>query len=95
MLLLRIYTPNKRYKKCGVVLFDIVPEDAVVTDLFLPKENSKRKALMQTVDLLNGRFGKNRLFFAAMGTNSQWNSRRDELSDHNTTEWDHLPIVKA
>ena len=94
-LLSKIFIVNIRYKKCGVVLFDISPESVVSNDLFLPKENPKRKALMKTVDLLNERFGKNSLFFGAMGTKPKWNSRKNELSDHNTIEWDHLPIVKA
>ncbi len=95
MLLQRIFTPRKRYKKCGVLLAGIVPEDAAPTDLFLQKASPKRKALMQTVDALNGRFGKNRLFFAATGVDPTWKPRRDELSSHNTTEWDILPVVKS
>lgn len=95
MLLARIFSPNKRYKKCGIVLFDFSPEDAVSSDLFCQKENPKKRALMQTVDLLNGRLGKNRIFFGAMGVNPEWNSRSNEHSGHNTLDWDHLPIVKA
>ncbi len=93
-ILERIFTPHRRYKKCGIVLIDLVAENEPVSDLFLSKENPKRKALMQTVDMLNGRYGKNRLFFGAMGTSSSWKSRSREHSGHNTTEWNHLPTVK-
>jgi DNA polymerase V len=95
LLLARIFTPTKRYKKCGVLLAGLILEDAAPSDLFAPKTNPKRKALMNTIDTLNGRFGKNRLFFAAAGVNPTWGPRKDELSSHNTTEWDALPVVKS
>ena len=94
-ILERIFAPNRRYKKCGIVLVDLVPEDEPSSDLFLAKENPKRKALMQTVDMLNGRYGKNSVFFGAMGTTAAWESRSNQNSGHNTTEWNHLPIVKS
>ena len=95
MLLARIFTPKKRYKKCGVLLAGLILEDAAPSDLFAPKANPKRKALMHTIDALNGRFGKNRLFFAAAGVDPTWGPRKEGLFSHNTTEWDALPLVKA
>ena len=45
MLLSRIFCQNKRYRKCGIVLFDLSSEDEVAADLFLQKENPKKNDL--------------------------------------------------
>lgn len=92
--LTRLFYKGLRYKKCGIVLLDLIPEDNIVPDLFL-RQNPKRQQLMQTVDDLNARFGKNTLFYGAMGTNPQWKMRCDRRSRHYTTSWEDLAIAKA
>ena len=89
-----IFYEGKRYKKCGVVLTDLIQENQAPTDLFAKKVNPKRKILMQAIDQLNGKFGKNSLFFGASGVDSSWHGKSNQHSGHNTTDWDHLPIVK-
>lgn len=91
----RLYHEKERYKKCGIILLDLQPEKNIVPDLFLGGINPKRKAVMQTVDALNAHFGKNTVFFGAMGTDSQWKARSDRRSEYNTTSWNKLPIVYA
>lgn len=90
----KIYQPE-RYKKCGIILLDLIPEKNVAPDLFQAPLNPKRRALMDTFDAVNGRFGRNALFFAAMGLNAEWKMRSDRKSAYNTTSWEHLPVVKA
>lgn len=90
----QIFRADQRYKKCGIILVDLVSTKNIVPDLFC-KRDPKAKVLMQTVDALNKRFGKNKIFFGAtMGANS-WKMRADFLSPHHTTDWKKLPIVKA
>lgn len=93
--LAHLFRPNQRYKKCGVILIDILPEANVIPDLFLGPIDPKRNKLMQTVDALNTRFGKNKLFYAAMGINPHWKMRSTMRSLRYTTEWEELPVVKA
>ena len=91
-----LFVSDERYKKCGVILLDLIPENLVMPDLFLENCNPKRISLMKTVDALNARFGKNTLFFGAMGSkNPSWKSQSKRLSKFNTTEWSALPVVKA
>jgi len=90
-----LYSPHQKYKKCGVLLLDLIPEKYVQPDLLSPGMSAKRKQLMQTIDALNDRFGKDTLFFAAMGTNPVWKTRSDRRSRHYTTDWEDLPIAKA
>ncbi|MEA4983220.1 MAG: Y-family DNA polymerase [Paludibacter sp.] len=51
-----IYKENIRYKRAGVILMDFVPEDEYQSSLFF-NSNPKHKALMDTMDKLNARFG--------------------------------------
>ncbi|MBA3957991.1 MAG: Y-family DNA polymerase [Parachlamydiaceae bacterium] len=94
-ILSKIFVPDERYKKCGIILLDLIANDLVIPDLFLGGLNPKRTALMQTVDNINARYGKNTVFFCALGTNPQWKMRSDKRSQYSTTDWLALPIVKA
>lgn len=65
-------------------------------NLFLPNYDSERQQrLMQTVDKLNNKFGKDTLFWAASGIKQSWATKRDQVSPRYTTCWSELPIVKA
>jgi DNA polymerase V len=88
-ILAKIFEQGKRYKKCGVVFSQLVQENEEIKDLFSPK-NPKRKLLMETIDELNSRFGKNSLFFGAVGMRKKWK----ELL-HTEMGFDHLPLVKT
>lgn len=94
-ILSKIFVANERYKKCGIILLDLLPENSVTPDLFLEAPDPRRRALMQSVDGLNAHFGKDTIFFGAEGTNPQWKMRSDKRSNYNTTQWEALPIVKA
>lgn len=94
-ILAKIFVAGERYKKCGIILLDLVSEDVVVPDLFLGGFDPKRQTVMHTVDAVNAHFGKNTIFFGAMGTNPSWKMRSDRSSQYTTTEWDSLPIVRA
>ena len=94
-ILSNLFIPTEQYKKCGIVLLDLISEDLVVPDLFLGGVDPKRKAAMKTLDAVNEQFGKKSLFFGAMGTDAKWKTRSDKGSQYNTVEWDALPIVKA
>ncbi len=91
----RLYSESERYKKCGVILLDLIPENAVMSDLFLGAPDPKRRTMIHTVDALNARFGKNTLFYGAMGVNHSWRVRCDRASRHYTTDWADLAIAQA
>lgn len=90
-----IYHSKERYKKCGIILLDLLSQDHVLPDLFLGGIDPKRAAAMQAVDAINGCYGKNTLFFGAMGTDPKWKLRSEYSSIHNSTDWKLLPLVKA
>ncbi|MEI8365356.1 MAG: DUF4113 domain-containing protein [Parachlamydiaceae bacterium] len=63
----QLFDREGKYKKCGVFLLDLIPEDKMIPDLFSGGLNPKRSCVMRTVDSLNQRYGKNTIFFGAMG----------------------------
>lgn len=95
----KLYRKGERYKKCGVILLDLLPEKEIIPDLF-DRLDPKRRRLAETVDALNARLGRNTLFYAAMGVYPkgaapQWKTRSDRRSRRYTTCWEELAIVKA
>ncbi|WP_059060988.1 hypothetical protein [Candidatus Protochlamydia naegleriophila] len=49
----RIYNESERYKKCGVLLLDLIPESTVIPDLFLRSSHPERNAFMKAADAIN------------------------------------------
>jgi DNA polymerase V len=91
----KIFCKGKSYKKCGIILLDLISESNVIPDLFLGGIDPKRKLLMETVDGINAQCGKNTLFYGAMGINPQWKMRSDKRSRFNISNWEDLPLAKA
>jgi len=91
--ILQLFRPGQIYKKCGIVLLDLLPESAVIPDLFLGTPDPKRRKLAETIDAINADRGKNTLFYGAMGVNPPWKPRSEKRTARYTTSWDELPIV--
>ena len=91
-----IYRDGYEYKKAGVIMQGLQPESIMQGNVFLQEYEPERQArLMETIDRLNDRFGKNTVFWAASGINQSWVTKRDNVSPRYTTNWHELPIVKA
>lgn len=89
-LLKKIYRSGYRYHKVSVLLFDLVSENAVQTDLFSLQDYSKSDTLMKLLDKVNNTQGKNTLFFASQGLQRNWQGKSDLRSKRYTTEWNEL-----
>ena len=50
--------------------------------------------MMNTIDVVNRRYHRNKLFLAALGTKKEFNIKRDKLSQNYTTDIDDVIIVK-
>lgn len=53
------FTPGVMYKKAGVVLMQIQPDKAVLTDLFDNRDREKDNRLQQTLDTIRDKCGSN------------------------------------
>lgn len=94
-LIQRIYKPQFRYAKAGVMLSDFYAPGTFQLGLFdeQPKDESKRKDLMSLVDQLNKQH-KGQVFFGCEGVSKPWAMKRDKVSPRYTTRWDELPVVR-
>lgn len=80
--------------KAGVLLDDLCTPDAAQPGLFDAGAAGSAK-LMQAMDALNSRFGRNTVFPAAMGIERGWKLRAAHHSPRYTTRLDELPAVQA
>ncbi len=88
-----LFQKDLSYKKCGVILLNLVPEYHVNGDLFAPRPDPKRIQLGKTLDAINKQYGKETVTYAAMGTEHTWECRSNRRSLCFTSAWDELPIV--
>lgn len=89
-----IYQEGFAYAKAGVMLYEIELKDARqgnLLQLATAAQDSRREALMGTVDLLNRRYGRHALHFGAEGPkDAAWHMRRGRCSPRLTTDWNEL-----
>ena len=80
-----IYKSGISYKKAGVMVTGIVPEDAYQTTLFT-YENPKHQTLMQRIDYLHKRFGPHKIKIANQDLNKTYKMKQAHLSPRYTTD---------
>ncbi len=98
-LLRRIYRKGYSYKKVGVLLLDIIPDNnKIQMNLFAKQEKIlDNKKLMFDLDKINSKWGSNTLKLASNGTdktNSNWRMKREFVSKRSTTCWNEIPVIK-
>jgi len=79
--LARIYKTGRRYYKLGVILYDLLPSDAIQQSLFDAHDRGRQERLMGVLDGINSYYGPGALRYAIEGTRRRWRNRRDFLSD--------------
>lgn len=90
----RLYEKGRIYKKAGVMLSGIVPDDSVQGNLFKKPEENNHRLLMDTIDNVNFAMRDDVLKFASSGTARNWKMRQELRSPRYTTRWDELCMVK-
>ncbi|SEL93933.1 DNA polymerase V [Pseudoxanthomonas sp. GM95] len=85
-----------RYKKAGVFLADLARPDQLQDDLFAPAR-AGNDVLMETLDAINRRFGRNVAGLGASGwqRSACWHSRQESLSGRFTTRMADLPRARC
>lgn len=91
----RIYEPNILYKKTGIIVSEISSESYVQGNLFEENNSAQLKEISKITDLLNSRFGKDKVKLAVQGSSKDWKLRQEKLSPRYTTRWDELLKVKT
>ncbi len=89
-----LYRPGMKYLKAGVMLGNIVPDNAVQGNLFSTEPPARNDALMQAIDNINFSQRNDVLKYAASGTKRNWKMRQELRSKRFTTRWDELYEIK-
>jgi len=90
-LLKSIYKKGYSYKRLGVIVGNIVPENQVQLNIFNnSKKYFQRKALLKNVDFINQTMGQDTVKFLAQGVSRRWKLKQENLSPCYTTRWNEL-----
>ena len=91
----QIYRSGYAYQKAGVMLTEIIASAARPRTLFDDvAAQQKSTALMETLDRINRRMGSGTMQLLGEGVRQSWAMRRKNVSQHYTTEWGELAVVR-
>lgn len=94
-----IWRDGPAYRKAGVMLTGLRPEQPRQAHLFDPGMTDEQTALMAAVDRINRTVGSNTIGWAASMVSEpermDWTMRRAHRSPRYTTRWDELRTVRA
>lgn len=94
--LIEIYKPGYRYKKVGVNLTGIIPQDYVQGNLFHQPSTLNNEKLIKTFDAINRKFGKATISSGLVGTRvNEWELIKKERSSRFTTQWGELLKISS
>ncbi len=91
----KVYKDGYNYKKCGVFVSGITPENAHQHTVFSSENREVKKTIAKIMDEVNKKMGKNTLKLAVMGTQKQGNTYRGKLSPRYTTQWKDIIVVRC
>ena len=92
-----IFRPGHYYKKVGIGLEELMPNESRQLDMFhQPSKASleKTERLMSVIDAVNQKYGRSTLCLAAEGHQKPWLMRAALKSPAYTTRWSELPIAR-
>lgn len=79
-LLRQIYRKGHDYRKAGVNIYGIIPNDKIQQGLFSVDSFNKENKLMQAVDIINSKNGRDTIRLAAQGFSDSWTHKQEKLS---------------
>ncbi len=93
-LLEHIFEKGRIYKKAGVVLSGLVPDESVQGNLFSGASKEINRFLMSAVDNVNFSMRDDMVKFCSSGVNKDWKMRQELRSERHTTRWEELKEVR-
>ena len=80
-----IFIKDIQYKKAGVIVMDITPDNNRQLSIF-ENSNLKHIPLMKTIDKINTSIGKHKVKLASQDQNRTWKMKQEKLSKRYTTK---------
>ncbi len=90
-----LFEPGYKIKKAGVILLGLTSVGEKQLSLFEKSEKDKTRSqqLMQVMDTINARYGRETIQLASSGIRKKWQMKADYKSPKYTTDWNDLPKV--
>ena len=89
-----IFSNDCVYKKAGVIVGKIIPEEQVQLSLFDKLDRDKRKSINKAVDKLNAAMGREKVKLAVQGSGRKWKLKQEKLSPCYTTRFSDMLEVR-
>lgn len=90
----QIYKQGYFYKKVGVILLGLQPEEAETIRLYNQSNYEKDKRLMQALDKISNKFGRDTVRFGVQRNNQCWQMKAEMKSQRYTTYLKEILNVK-
>ncbi len=89
----RIFKPGFEYRKAGIILSGLVPNENLTKRMFEDERFQQQHKLMKAIDEINQKFGKDTVRFGSVKTEGNWKMKQTRKSQSYTTNWDELLVV--
>ncbi len=93
----QIFSGSQYYHRLGVFLYDLIPEDALQTDILGDVNNTahdRGTARMQALDTINRKHGRGKIYYAAQDLGKSWEPKYHLRSPRYVSHWDELPQAR-
>ncbi|TWP29152.1 Y-family DNA polymerase [Apibacter muscae] len=91
----KIYKKEFKYKKAGVWVSGIIPEEERQISLFTEDTYFKYKPLMKAMDAINGKYHRDLIKLASQDIRYTWKMKQEHLSKRYSTDIRDIIIVNA
>ncbi|MCK9481789.1 MAG: Y-family DNA polymerase [Bacteroidia bacterium] len=81
----QIFKAGYAYKKAGVIVQDVSPEETIQTTLFESRDE-RHVPLMRAIDKMNMQFGQQKIRLASQDQKRVWKMKQEKLSPRYTTK---------
>jgi DNA polymerase V len=91
------FSNKQQYHQLGVFLYDLLPENALQTDLLGHVDtpgHERAQARMQALDQINTKWGRGKLYYAAEDLSKSWQPKHPLRSPSYVGNWDELPEAR-
>ena len=89
----KIYKKGIEYKKAGVIVMGLVPNNKIQLNIF-EKENPKHQILMKTLDFITKKEGPSKIKLASQDLKRVWKMKQTKLSSRYTTDLKEIIVLK-
>ncbi len=90
-----IFKEGYQYKKAGVLVSELIPQNRVQATLFTDEQSEKHGKLMEVMDAMNLKHGRDKLRLSSQGYDRRWKSKQAKLSKGFTTDMREVLMVKC